>query len=214
VKGFLWALLPLGTLVVLLLLNLKESDQYEFGTEQFPAPGNNVDADDGAFARIFPDLKYVHACPGCGECVHRLEVIENRRVLLLHDHDGWYKVFWAKDEEYYYTDPVHLLADWGANRTAQQPNGAWSIRIRSGPATHPGGSPHDCGSLPKDITLTYKLEFSDAPLADTTWSGDGPIKVLQTFSWLFTNPGKPVSLGWRLSGIPKIDVGPCPCAKP
>jgi hypothetical protein len=213
-KGFLWALLPLGTLAVLLLFNLNETDRYEFGTEAPPAPGNNVDPEDAAFNRVFPDLKYVHACPGCGECVHRLEIVENRRVLTLHDHDGWYKVFWARDEEYSYLDPVHLLADWGQNRTAEQPRGLWTIRVRSGPATHPDGAAHDCGRLPKEISLRYDLDFSDAPLDDTTWSGDGPIKVLQTFSWLFTNPGKPVSLGWRLSGAPVVDVGPCPCAKP
>lgn len=213
-KGFLWALIPLGTLVVLLLFNLNETDRYEFGVETPTAPGNNVDAEDAAFNRVFPDLKYVHACAGCGECVHRFEIVENRRVLTLHDHDGWYKVFWAKDEEYYYADPIHLLADWGQNRTAEQPKGTWTIRVRTGPATHPNGAAHDCGSLPKEIALAYDLDFSDSPLDDTMWSGDGPLKVLQTFSWLTTNPGKPMSLGWRLSGAPKIDVGPCPCSKP
>jgi hypothetical protein len=213
-KGFLWALIPLGTLVVLLLFNLNETDRYEFGLETPPAPGNNVDAEDAAFNRVLPELKYVHACPGCGECVHRFEIVENRRVLSLHDHDGWYKVFWAKDEEYYYADPIHLLADWGQNRTAEQPKGTWTIRVRTGPATHPNGASHDCGRLPKEIALTYELDFSEAPLDDTMWSGDGPLKVLQTFSWLYTNPGKPMSLGWRLSGAPKIDVGPCPCSKP
>ena len=48
-KPFLWALLPLGALIVLLLFNLTETDQYEFGVETPPAPGNNVDAEDAAF---------------------------------------------------------------------------------------------------------------------------------------------------------------------
>src|SRR5204863_10069054 len=120
-------------------LNLGETDRYEFGTEQFPPKGNNVDADDGGFARIFPELRFVHACAGCGECVHRFEIVDNRSVLSMRDHDGWYKVFWAKDEVYYYSDPVHLLADWGNNWTAEKPEGMWSIRVRSGPASHPTG---------------------------------------------------------------------------
>ena len=213
-KGFLWALLPFSILVVLLVLNLGETDLYEFGTETPPPPGNNVDVDDPGIARIFPDMKFVHACPGCGECVHRYEVVENRRVLQMHDHDGWYKVFWARDEEYYYSDPVHLLADWGQNRTAEEPQGLWTIRVRSGPASHSTGVSHECGRLPTEIALTYRLVFSDTPLEESTYSGDGPLKVLQTFSWLVANPRKPVSLGWRLQGAPGVEVSACDCYRP
>ena len=213
-KGFLWALLPLGALATLLLFNLNETDVYEFGTETPPAAGSNVDADDPGFSRVFPDLKFVHACPGCGECVHRYEVVENRRVLSLRDHDGWYKVFWGRDETYYYADPVLLTADWGRNRTAENPTGTWAIRARTGPASHPAGAPHDCGRLPREVSLTYTLDFSDAPLDDTSYSGDGPLKVLQTFSWLYSNPGKPLSLGWRLQGAPVVEVAPCACSRP
>lgn len=213
-KALLWALLPLGTLAVLLLFNLNETDRYEFGTAATPAAGNSVDVDDPGFARLFPEMRFVHACPGCGECVHRFEVLENRRILSLRDHDGWYKVFWARDETYYYDDPVQLTADWGANRTAEAPTGTWSIRVRSGPATHPAGQAHDCGLLPREIALTYALDFSDAPLDDTSWSGDGPLKVLQTFAWLTSYSGKSISLGWRLQGAPGIEVAPCGCSRP
>lgn len=213
-KGFLWALLPLGALAVLLLFNLNEKDRYEFGAAAPAGPANNVDVDDPGFARIFPELRFVHACPGCGECVHRFEVVENRRVLSLRDHDGWYKVFWAKDERYYYADPVHLTADWGQNRTAEDPSGTWTIRLRSGPSTHLAGAPHECGRLPQEIALSYALDFSDAPLDETHYSGDGPLKILQTFAWLSTDPGRPLSLGWRLQGAPAIQVAPCRCYGP
>jgi len=212
-KGLAWAALPLITLVVLLVLNLGESDRYEFGTETPTPPGNNVDAEDAAFNRVFPDLKFVHACPGCGECVHRFEIVENRRVLSMRDHDGWYKVFWAADDIYYYSDPVHMIADWGQNRTAEAPAGTWSIRLRAGRPTHPTGSDHDCGRLPREIALDYVLEFSETPLDETYHSGDGPLKILQTFTWLVTNPGKPVSLSWKLSGPPKVVVEPCSCSR-
>lgn len=213
-KGLAWAALPLVTLVVLLLFNLGESDRYEFGTETPTPPGNNVDADDSAFSRIFPDLKFIHACPGCGECVHRFDVIENRRVLTIRDHDGWYKVFWAADDTYYYVDPVHMIADWGANRTAEAPTGTWTIRLRTGPSTHTTGMPHDCGKLPREIALEYVLEFSEIPLDETWHSGDGPLKILQSFPWLVSNPGKPVSLSWKLAGPPRVSVEPCACSRP
>jgi len=213
-KGLLWAALPLVALVVLLVLNLGERDYYEFGTETPTAAGNNVDAEDAAFSRIFPDLRFVHACPGCGECVHRFEILENRRVLTIRDHDGWYKVFWAQDDTYYYSDPVHLIADWGQNRSAEAPTGTWSIRLRAGAPTHASGAAHDCGQLPREIALDYVLDFSESPLDETFHSGDGPLKILQTFTWLVSNPGKPVSLGWKLSGAPKVLVEPCACSKP
>jgi hypothetical protein len=213
-KAVAWALIPLGTLVVLLLLNLTEIDRYEFGTETPPAPGNNVDADDPGFARIFPEMKFVHACPGCGECVHRYDILENRRVLQMNDHDGWYKVFWAGDDLYYYSDPIHMLSDWAQNRTAETPAGTWTIRLRTSEASHGRGPAHDCGRLPREITLTYRLEFSESPIDDTTFSGDGPLKVLQAFTWVYGNFGRPVSLAWRLQGAPTVEVAPCDCSRP
>jgi len=204
----------LAAAIALLGLNVRESDHYEFGTPARPARGNNVDADDNAFARIFPELKFIHACAGCGECVHPFEVVENRRVMSIHDHDGWYKLFWSADEDYYYSDPIHMLADWGQNRTAETPRGTWTIRLRAGPATHRSAPAHECGQIPRDIALTYALVLSEDPLEPTFHSGDGPLKVPQTFTWLVTNPGKMVSLGWRLVGGPGVEAGRCPCAKP
>jgi hypothetical protein len=200
--------------IVLLVLNLREADYYEFGTLTPPGKGNNVGGDDPAFGRIFPELKFTHACAGCGECVHPFEIVENRRVMSVHDHDGWYKLFWAADEEYYYSDPIHMLADWGKNRTAETPRGAWTIRLHAGAATHRSAPAHDCGQIPQDIVLHYELGLSEDPFETTYHSGDGPLKIPETFSWLVTNPGKLVSLGWRLVGAPVVEVAACPCAKP
>ena len=200
--------------IALLGLNLRESDHYEFGSEAAPARGRNVDGDDGAFARIFPEPRFVHACAGCGECVHPFEIVDNRRLMSIHDHDGWYKLFWAADEDYSYSDPIHLLADFGNNRTAETPRGTWTIRLRSGPATHRSAPAHDCGQIPRDITLHYELVLSEDPLEATPHSGDGPLKIPGQFCWLVSNPGKQVCLGWRLVGSPAVDVDPCPCAKP
>jgi hypothetical protein len=213
-KGFVVLTAILGFGILLLVLNVREADYYEFGTETPPAKGNNVPAGDGAFERIFPELKFTHACAGCGECVHPYEIVENRRVLSMHDHDGWYKLFWAADEDYYYSDPIHLLADWGRNRTAETPRGAWTIRLHAGAATHRSAPAHDCGQIPCDIVLRYDLVLSEDPLETTTHSGDGPLKIPETCSWLVSNPGKQVSLGWKLASPPVIEAAVCPCAKP
>ncbi len=213
-KALPWLLIVMGLGIVLLVLNLNEIDSYEFGTLTPPKPGNTVPEDDPAFQRIFPDRRFVHACPGCGECVHPLEIVENRRVMAIHDHDGWYKIFWAADEEYFYNDPVHMIADWGKNRTAEDPRGTWTIRLRAGRATHGRAAAHDCGQIPLEIELTYELVHGEAPLDETFHSGDGPLKIPKTFSWLVSDPGRPVSLGWRLAGEPRVTAGPCSCAKP
>lgn len=209
-----FALPPFVATTVVLLLNLRETDRYEFGTPTPAARGNDVPADDFAIHRIFPDMRFTHACPGCGECVHPFEIVESRRQMEMRDHDGWYKLFWAADERYFYSDPIHMLADWGNNRSAELPSGSWTLRLRAGRATHRSAPAHDCGLIPRDIALTYDLVASEDPLDETFHSGDGPLKILRTFSWLVINPGQPMSLGWRLSGSPGIVAAPCPCANP
>ena len=203
----------LGLGIVLLVLNLREADDYEFGTLTPPAKGSNVTADDFAFHRVFPEFKFTHVCSGCGECVHPFEVIENRRTMSMRDHDGWYKAFWSADEQYYYSDPIHMLADWMKNRTAENPRGAWKIRLRAAKATHRSAPPHDCGQIPREIALSYELVSTEDPLEESFHSGDGPMKIVRTFSWFTSKPAdKQMSLGWRLVGTPVVDAAPCPCA--
>jgi hypothetical protein len=208
---FVLAFLAIG--IVLLVLNLRESDRYEFGSLTPPAKGSNVPTDDYAFQRIFPEFKFTHPCAGCGECVHPFEVIESRRTMQMRDHDGWYKVFWAADEVYHYSDPIHMLADWSNNRTAENPTGSWKIRLRAGSATHRSAPSHDCGQIPREIAVSYELVSTAVPLEDSWHSGDGPMRILRTFSWLTMNPGDPMSLGWRMVGVPSIDPASCPCAQ-
>jgi hypothetical protein len=204
----------LAPAIVLLVLNLREADRYEFGSLTPPGRGNNVPPDDFAIQRIFPDLRFTHVCAGCGECVHPFEMVENRRRLTMRDHDGWYKAFWAADEQYSYSDPVHMVADWGNNRTAEMPRGSWTIRLRAGAATHRHAPSHECRQIPGEIALDYELVASENPLDDTFHSGDGPLKILETFSWMVTTPEKPMALGWRLLGAPNVITAACPCARP
>jgi hypothetical protein len=199
-------------LLVILILNLREAHDYEFGSLKPQGNGSNVTPDDFASQRVFPEFRFTHACAGCGECVHPFEVVENRRTLQMLDHHAWYMLLWAADKIYYYSDPIHMLADWGRNRTAENPAGTWTIRLRAGSATHRSAPSHDCGAIPREIAVTYELVSSPDPLEETYHSGDGPIKILRTFSWLTTNPGKPMSLGWQIVGAPVVDAAPCPCA--
>jgi hypothetical protein len=208
-----FVLAVLGFGIVLLVLNLREADDYEFGTHKPPGKGSNVPTDDFAFQRVFPEFRFTHACAGCGECVHPFEVVENRRLMSMVDHDGWYKLFWAADEVYYYSDPIHMLADWDRNRTAENPAGTWKIRLRAGSATHRSAPAHECGQIPREIAVVYELVSTEDPLEETYHSGDGPMKILQSFSWFTTKPGKQLSLGWRLAGAPVVDAAPCPCAR-
>ncbi|RPH47676.1 MAG: hypothetical protein EHM91_05470 [Planctomycetota bacterium] len=202
----------LALAAVLLTLNLREADRYEFGSLTPPGRGSNVAADDFAIQRVFPDLRFTHVCAGCGECVHPFEIVENRRALSMRDYDGWYKAFWAADEEYSYSDPVHLMADWANNRTAETPRGTWRIRLRAGSATHRHAPTHECGRIPLEIALAYQLVASENPLDETYHSGDGPLKILETFSWIVTTPEKPMALGWRLVDAPTVVTAACPCA--
>ena len=213
-KLALVALPILALAAVLLALNLREADRYEFGSPTPPGRGSNVSADDFAIQRVFPDLRFTHVCAGCGECVHPFEIVENRRVLSMLDHDGWYKALWAADEQYYYADPVHMVADWGNNRTAEMPRGDWRIRLRAGSATHRHAPAHDCGQIPGEIALDYELVAAENQLDDAFHSGDGPLKILETFSWMVTTPEKPMALGWRLVDAPTVATAACPCARP
>jgi hypothetical protein len=169
---FVLVLLGLG--IVLLVLNLREADDYEFGALTPPAKGSNVSSDDFAFQRVFPEFKFTHACAGCGECVHPFEVLENRRTMSMVDHDGWYKVFWAADEKYYYTDPIHMLADWSRNRTAENPVGTWKIRLRAGSATHARRRPATAARSPR--MRCHELVSTEIRWKRGFHSGDGPMK--------------------------------------
>ena len=136
----------LGAAIVILVLNLLERDVYEHGELAPPPPGSNVPDDDALFTRLFP-REFVHTCATCGECRHPYEIVENRRAMSLRDRDGWYRLFWARDETYHYDDPVYLAAGY-QNRTAEDPSGTWLIRARIGPPAHASSAPHTCPEIP------------------------------------------------------------------
>lgn len=199
-------LLPVAAV---LLLNLREKDYYDHGSltpvDPFAAK------DDPVLARLVPDA-YVHPCPACGDCTHPVEVVENRRELFLHDHDGWYKLFWAGDETYYYDELVYLAAGL-QNRTAQDPRGRWFLRLRLGPARHGRVEAHRCREIPAEVTLDYTLVAGDAPLAPAPLEGfPEAFRAWPVLTQEQILDGRLLHLGWR-ADAPRVETAPCPCGK-
>lgn len=203
--------------IVVLLLNLGEKDYYEGGS-LVPPRGDNVPGDDGTFRRLVPET-IAHPCPSCGDCTHPVEILENRRVLTILDHDGWYKLFWAGDETYYYED-FALFAASLRNSTARDPRGAWTIRGRLGPPTHGASPAHSCTAVPGEFALEYTLAVSDSPLApEPPFQTGTPLSVPTVIDWFpyyMDRPHLPAIryFGWRLARPPSVPVAPCACGKP
>ena len=205
-----WLLTAFGAFVAFILfLNLRERDYYEGGSL---APVAGDPAGDPVFSLLFaPEIR--HSCPTCGECVHPVEVVENRRTLQLHDHDGWYKLFWAGDETYYFEELQHLAACY-ENRTAEDPRGEWVIRTRVGPAAHGGGEPHECGAIPARTEYRFELVVQDHPIVELAQFDLPP--ALPVITYRYDGDKLPPFLyyGWRPASPPNAGAIPCPCGKP
>lgn len=140
---------------VLLWLNLREVDAYEFGSPE-PVDSAVETADD---LRMLVPRSTSHPSPGGGACEHELEVVEQRRTLTLRDPDGWYRVFWAADDTYYYKELVYLAADL-QNPAAADPVGTWTLKVRA--------KPGPCGASPGEAAVAYRLLVTggDLPLGE------------------------------------------------
>ncbi len=201
---------------VCLVLSFRENDLYPGGSLA-SSEGVELQLNDKLLRDIVPE-RYVHACATCGECVHPVELVSNRRHLWITDRDGWYKLFWAADEIYSYDDPVHLAAAL-TQRTARDPGGSWRIRARLLPATHAAVGPHDCGVIPAEINYSYLLAASREPVNTTSTSMDGvslPL-TLPWFTYRYDHPALPTFLHFYWGTIPHQttqEFKTCPCAKP
>lgn len=202
--------------ILVLWLNLGERDSYERGSLT-PPPGDTVPPEEGLFRRIIPET-VTHSCPVCGDCTHPVEILQNRRVFSLRDHDGWYKLFWAGDETYYWDDPVFFAASL-RNATARDPRGAWTIRGRLGPPAHKDAPTPSRAPAPGEFLLEYELVVSPSPIPEEPPSGEGTLlpipRTLDHFSFYPDVPHQPYLLhfGWRLAWS-RIPASPCPCGKP
>ena len=150
-----WILFPLGAFaVVVLILNILERDVYAFGKPP-ESPTPVVDENDPVFRQILPD-HVEHPCDTCGTCSHPVETIESLRILTVIDHDGWYRLFWAENDTYWFDDPAHL-GEAFRNPTAETCRGTWTIRAKV-------KAPHACREIPDTIRLRYELFMSEDPI--------------------------------------------------
>ena len=108
----------LASTIVLLILNLRERDYYPGGT---PTPPAGPGPEDTAILGILPSIEH-------DGCIHTAEFSENRRWLRVRDRDGWYRLFWAGDDFYYFDDVAAFHHALG-NKTACDPSGEWSIFV-------------------------------------------------------------------------------------
>ena len=185
-KKWLFLLLfPLfGLTALVLFLNWYEVDVYPHALTEPPTEANNIMP-----PQWLPET-IAHACVECGECIHTLKLEINRIVLVVHDRDGWYRLFWAGEEVYYYDDPAYFSASL-KNPTADSPEGTWEIKGRYVPATHN----HDCGGeLMSTFHLNYELITGTTPDPVSNpfpekwqWMSYNYDGVIATFSWLQAN---------------------------
>lgn len=197
----------LGFAIVILVLNLLERDVYEHGTLAPPPPGSNVPDDDPLMERLFP-REFAHPCPTCGECRHALEILQNRREMTLRDHDGWYRLFWARGETYHYDDPIYF-AEGLQNPTARDPQGTWMVLARIGPAAHGPSAAHACTEIPREKAWIYELFAGERPIDEAR----GEVQAL-VYRTRAAHLPPALHLGWRPSGTMVHSPSPCPCGKP
>lgn len=170
--------------IVVLVLNLRERDDYLDGRPDPPAGPINVDSDDGALAWLPRTIEH-------DGCVHRAEFLENLRWLRLRDRDGWYRLFWAGDETYYYDDPSPFNAAM-KNPTSCDPSGEWKISVAYRAANCPE----------RILRLRYSLFVTSdfLPTSEETVEISG-VRVPKTLRWFLAQvPGGMRTFVWRLEG--------------
>ncbi len=204
----------LAFLLLATLLSLREQDHFENGSPIEPRDAG-VPLDDPLLRRILPP-EFIHACPACGECTHPIQVIDARRTMWVVDHDGWYKLFWAGDDRYYYTDASFLAATL-LDPAAGPVQGSWKVRARLGPPSHGAVTRHDCSPSVLEVSLDYELAVSERDIPERP-STASPVPVLEAATMLVRNydvPHLPPQLRfvWRLAAPPVAVPGPCPCGK-
>ncbi len=181
----------------LLLLNLSEKDYFPYAKTEPPAGPINLPA-----PTWLPDT-ISHPCTLCGVCEHKLEVKESHCVLKLHDHDGWYRLFWAGDDTWYYGDPSYFAA------ALSDPGGAvvegtWRIQGRYLSPAHD----HACGRASgiAGFDLLYRLAFTEVE--------EGGEAFPERFPWFaYQYKDRIAHFSWERDSETPSDA-PCSCSAP
>lgn len=156
--------------IVLLVLNLRERDLYLEGKSAPPPGPVNLDPTDATLSWL--SLTTVH-----DGCEHKLEILENHRWMRIRDHDGWYRLFWAGDDLYYFDDPSPFGVALG-NPTAREASGEWRIHARY---------VHETCPLRPEIRARYSLVAASATAHE-------PQAVPLEIRWVHTRHG---AFAWK-----------------
>jgi hypothetical protein len=213
-------LAPLAAIVFLLLLNLSEVDVYVGGT---PEPPKDPPSTDIALP-LNLSREAVCEC-ACEHCHHLARVESAATVYKVVDADGWYRLFWAGDDTYYFDDVSYFLNAL-ENRTWKEAAGRRVLHIlyeKSCPEEEPR---HACSTeIPVRVTLTYRLVLGGVPavpagrLTDPRGMIELPIampgEALRPYYGHFRGEtvGALLALGWVLDTAPEVEYGPCSCGR-
>mgnify|MGYP001598220482 CR=1 FL=1 len=173
-RAFPFAVLGVLAFIVLILyLNLRERDFYADGQANQPKGPVNVEPNDGGL----PWLPLHEEHDGC---VHSAEFTENHSWCRVRDHDGWYRLFWAGDEVYYFEDPSPLHQAM-LNPTARDATGEWRIAVTYRP-------PPTCSRPATTLRFRLALEVGDAaippdPPDRTRWFVGKTLKGHRFYDW-------------------------------
>lgn len=221
-KSRLRSFLPRGALalmaaaILLLALNLSEIDYYP---GSLPVPPQETDLGDA----LPTGLSLEAACPClCSHCHHRARIASSRMWFRVEDRDGWYRLFWAAPEVYYFSSPSFFFAAL-RNDTSGQVSGFWELQIdydRECPHRYPA---HDCSARTlRSLSLKYRmaLRFSPTPAGDLLSDPERRIRIPQRV----LGPGSEIavprngtteqrslSIEWQLAEPPRFEYAPCHC---
>lgn len=187
--------------LAVVVLNLLENDVFLDGSTAPPTEAINTAPPGWLPAAI------EHDCAECGKCEHKLEIVRNQITLKVHDRDGWYRLLWAADDEYYYDEGAKFAAVL-KNPTAHSPEGAWVIEGRYAAPKHD----HSCG-LETMIDL-FELRFRLVTSTQQPYRADPFPTRVDWMSFRYEEEGAEavVPFTWLLD-LQGMNQAPCPCGK-
>lgn len=211
----------LAALLALLWLNLQESDVYFEGTDEPVRP-----ASAGGWeppAGLTPEYRCgCEACGAEGGCVYAARVLDAASVYRVVDGDGWYRLFWAGDDTYYFADVSRFLSAM-ENRSWSRAEGVRRYDIAYERRCSYSGGEHACADpVPVRVRLAYTLVLGPPPAAEPI--RDGPLEIptwlpdaARSYETVYRDRvlSSVVTVGWVLAerdGV-SIDRAPCRCPR-
>jgi len=218
-KPAVWAP-SLAAVIGILALNLSETDFYFGGTTEKPTDPPPLTMG------LPPGISREVVCPcACEHCHHLARVESAATIYQIDDADGWYRLFWAGDDTYYFTDVSYFLTAL-ENRTWRQATG-WRVLVIAFERSCPEEEPrHECSKETLSrVTLTYRLVLGgpgavpSMPMTDpkglATLPAALPGEAMRLYEGHFRGESQAavLTLGWVLDGPPRVEYASCACGR-